>query len=93
MRGMKIIENPNMLVPEERVVDRTAKERWLTRPWRPWQKTKVITVYVPDNHVLLVKNPFTGERDAVCHPEVADVLRARLAESDNDYSRTDPWRH
>lgn len=93
MRGLKIIENPNMVVAEDQVVPRTAKERWLTLPWRPWQKTKVITLYVPDQHVWVMTNPITGSQDAVCHPEVADVLRARLAETDSNYSRTSPWRH
>lgn len=73
LRGLAVVENPNLVVPVQvkrfRQVPRTWRERLLGRPWRPWQATKLQeteeTEWVPDQAVYVVDGRM------VCHPEVA----------------------
>lgn len=89
MFGIRIIENPHLTKLEQQTVPRSTRERWLSWPWRPWQKTKVIMAIVPDTESVYVTSGFI-----VCHPAAADLVRARVAEANPVFSeRVDPWRH
>lgn len=51
--GTRIIESPYLTEPGEPVsVRRTWRERWLTRPWRPFRRTRLITPQVPSRQVF-----------------------------------------
>lgn len=55
--GLQIHTNPNLVVPGEPVVvRRTARERWLSWPWRPWRATTTIVPLVPDRNVYRTGN-------------------------------------
>lgn len=56
---------------EPKTVERTRRERWLSWPWRPWVRTKVIQV--PSRQVLQMGRSF------LVHPEFWPVLRKELA--------------
>jgi hypothetical protein len=94
MHGYRIIENPHLVVAQNTEVARSLKERLFSWPWRPLKKTKIVTVYVPSRDVVRLVDQFTGQICFACHPDTADILRARLAESDKDLDvRASPWRH
>lgn len=70
--GYRIIEDSNLLKFTD--VPRTWHERLLTWPWRPWKKTKRVSLPDPD---------FYGVgNDIVCHPVTAQRLRRVMAEHD-----------
>ena len=50
--GIPVYTNPNLV--RYHTVQRTWRERWFTRPWRPRQRTKVVTM--PADEAYLV-NP------------------------------------
>ena len=50
--GVPVILSEYLTESEERTVLRGHLERWLSWPWRPWQKTKVVCVQVPSRQVL-----------------------------------------
>ena len=67
--GIRLIEDSNLTVTKSRV--RTARERWLSWPWKPWRRLEVWqepaeTCYMMDKHTI------------VCHPYVANILRKEL---------------
>ena len=64
--GLKLIEND--LLVDSKTVDRTRRERWLSWPWRPWQRTKIVSQPSTDCYV-------TGGM-VICHPATAQRIRA-----------------
>jgi len=60
----KIISTPSMVKTKKKVVKRTWKERLFSLPWRPFQKTKVVTYNVPDETVLKMDDRI------ICHPSI-----------------------
>ena len=72
---MIIIESIYMTTPEERIVTRTWKERLFSRPWRPLQPTKTVTVQVPREDLITID----GGKTFVGHPETVAKFREELA--------------
>lgn len=64
---MNLIESHHLTDPV--TVTRTWRERLLTWPWRPLQRTKVVQVPSPK---VFVANDFGG---MICHPDTAAKLR------------------
>jgi hypothetical protein len=72
--GLKIYENPNLTVPGPPIqVPRTWKERFFSKPWKPWQATKTIVPMVPSKQII--KLP---DGALVMHPEMHRELRKQL---------------
>jgi len=72
--GMRIIVNNYMTYRARRIAIRTRRERWLSWPFRPWVKRKVIVVDAPSHMFYLMKH----ENALVCHPSRARWLMGRL---------------
>ena len=62
--GFRFYEDYNLTA----TVDRSWKERWLTRPWRPWKRTKV----VPSTVLWQTPDGIFG------HPMVINELRKTM---------------
>ncbi len=71
--GMTIIESPFLTKEEQEIVPRTWRERLFTRPWRLFEKTKTVTVRVPDPDLYSVAGMVYG------HPVTVARLRESLA--------------
>ena len=73
-----IIESNHCTISEQRRVPRSWKERLFSRPWRPLQTHKTITVQVPDPHVYMLE----GLRGPllICHPITAITLREQMSD-------------
>lgn len=54
-------------------ISRTWKERLFTRPWRPWIKTKQITV--EDTEMLVM---YKVGNVIYCHPDVMEKVKQRI---------------
>ncbi len=76
---VRIIESLWCTDPEERTVTRTWRERLLTRPWRPWERTKTVTVQVPSKTGYFLDYG----RTLVMHPETAKRLQESLKNQDS----------
>jgi hypothetical protein len=75
MYGYKFIESWLMTEPGKPYdVPRTWKERWFTRPWRPWKRTKTITPQVPMRRFFIdsIRRTITG------HPETIRAVKTEL---------------
>jgi len=71
--GMRIVEDPHMLVPgEPETIDRTWGERLFSLPWRPWKATKVIIPMIPSKEVLRYQDYW------IMHPVVAAQLKREI---------------
>jgi predicted membrane-bound mannosyltransferase len=81
LTGLRIIESPLLTKDEQRTVGRPWRERLFTRPWRPWQATKTVTVLVPSDQILR-----TPDNVLIMHPATADRLRATFV-TDHKF----PW--
>ncbi len=55
-------------------VPRTLRERWLSRPWRPWQRTKTIVPQVPSKTAY--RTPFAIWMHPVMLGQLSRELRA-----------------
>lgn len=67
--GLRIIENPLLVVPgEPRTVRRSWRERLFSRPWHPWTPTKTIVPMVPDPSAYALGGCY------VMHPATARAL-------------------
>jgi hypothetical protein len=67
--GIRVIENAYAMAPgKPRQVARMWRERWLSRPWRPWVRTRTETPMVPASYML-------PNGTLVAHPEVIAELR------------------
>jgi len=73
LHGMRIIENPNLLVPgEPKIIVRTWKERIFSLPWRPWRASKTIIPMVPSKEILQYGNRW------IMHPSMAEQIKREL---------------
>lgn len=73
--GIRIVESSAMMISETRTVARTRRERWFSRPWRPWLKTKEIVTQVPNPEFIFV----AATQTAYGHPVIVRRLREQLA--------------
>lgn len=55
-----------------REVERTWQERWLSRPWRPFKKTRTVAESVPSDRVLVI------DRTIFCHPDLAEKIKQAI---------------
>lgn len=62
----------------ERPVQRTWTERWLSRPWRPWQATKLVRVQEPMRDFIELDGRLYG------HPETVRKLKSAMKERFNE---------
>ena len=65
--GQRVVLTPMLTQIISTIVQRTWRERLLTRPWRPWKATKVVSRVEPSDTVLqvdgkLLMHPATFER-------------------------------
>lgn len=65
-----IIETVYLTITKTAV--RTWKERFLSWPWRPWQKLRIWQE--PDPNVYVTKDAI------ICHPAIAQKLREQVAD-------------
>lgn len=72
---IQIIESSYCVKAEKKTVPRSWTERLFNWPWKPWQKEKTITIYIPLLEVFQIK-PLVF----VCHPTVAQRIRERMKE-------------
>ena len=81
--GLKIIEDLNMVVPGEPFEKkRTIKERLFSLPWRPFKRTKTITLMVPSREIIFWENHL------VMHPVVKDELLRSVAKSEQSNNQS-----
>lgn len=82
--GFKIVESADLVAEgKPYLVERTWREKLLTKPWRPWVLTKVVIPMVPDDHVYKV------EGTLLMHPVIAAQLRASIRVEFNNNIKTD----
>ena len=55
-----------------REVDRTWQERWFSRPWRPFKKTRTVTETVASDRVLVIDGTI------FCHPDLAEKINQAI---------------
>lgn len=73
LHGMRIVEDPNLLVPgESETVQRDWHECLFSLPWRPWRATKIIIPMIPSTQVLRYNNYW------IMHPSVATQLKREM---------------
>lgn len=68
--GYRIIENPEMTCQKQVRRQRSLSQRLFTFPWRPFQKTELILMTVPDDRMVIQNNTL------MVHPEVYKKLKA-----------------
>ncbi len=83
LHGLPIVTSLMMTEAGEPVqVARTLRERWLSRPWRPWPRFKTVTPQVPS------KTVYRTPTSIIMHParlaELRVMLQARK-ESQNEF--------
>lgn len=49
--SLHLLASPALTITVTERVPRPWRERLLSRPWRPWQATRPVTVTVPDPHL------------------------------------------
>jgi hypothetical protein len=64
--GIAIYTSDFALTEERREVARTLKERWLSLPWRPLQKSKTVIEMRPHPGAILMN--VNGEPALIMHP-------------------------
>jgi len=70
--AVRIVTDPSLTEP----VARTWRERWLSWPWRPWARVKL----VPSRTYYIVDGVPGGPKTLVCHPSLAAEFERALAE-------------
>ena len=73
--GYQIVESLSMVDvnnPEHVEQKRTWKERLFTLPWRPFKKTKTLTIFPPLKNYYLIGNTI------LCHPAMKQGLIAAM---------------
>ncbi len=69
--GRKVITSPWLTEPGEPVtVRRTWRERFLTRPWRPWRSVRIVVPQVPSKRAVELP-----DGTLVVHPAMLQRLR------------------
>ena len=82
--GKRIITSPILTKTSDPFpVKRTWIERLFSLPWRPWKATKMITIQVPSDEVIIMADTIT------MHPETLRKFQAELEKAnlikDNPY--------
>lgn len=73
-QGLRVILSPLLTEQGDPVtVRRTWKERLLTRPWRPWQRTRTYTPEIPYRGAVRF-----GENSVIMHPTTWKNLKGTL---------------
>lgn len=80
LMGYRIQESAMMVEPVTTVQPRSWRERLLTLPWRPWQRTKYVTENLPSPTVIFLHE----QRTIVAHPETIRRMRDAAARSAPD---------
>jgi len=75
-QGLPVIESPFAYDTKKRM--RTQKERWLSWPWKPFQKWECWQE--PCAYVL--KANFLGQKTLICHPEIKKRLIKAIDDMD-----------
>ena len=70
--GLRVVTSPFMVKTVVDRVQRSLVERWLTWPWRPWVRTKLVQISVPSDEVLRIGNRL------IVHPAMLERLRRGL---------------
>lgn len=71
--ALRVVERVHMTEAGEPVtVRRGWRDRWLSRPWRPWVATRIHVPQVPSRRIVQIGNSL------VMHPAIARELRAEL---------------
>jgi hypothetical protein len=70
--AVRIVTDSSLTEP----VTRTWRERWLSWPWRPWARVKL----VPSRTYYIVDGVPGGPKTLVCHPSLAAEFERALAE-------------
>lgn len=55
-----------------REVDRDWRERWFSRPWRPFKKTRTVVETVASDRVLVLDGTI------FCHPDLAEKINQAI---------------
>jgi hypothetical protein len=76
-RGLEIIEDEKVGEPLSIQVPRSWRERLLSRPWRPWRRTKPVTIWEPKGTVFQLGNKL------IMHPADAHKLRTEIVVKHN----------
>jgi len=77
--GLKIYPNPYLVDKEERVVNRSLKERLFSFPWKPFQKTKIEIYEIPClTKMIEITNPLTNNICLFCHPLMYDKFKSLI---------------
>lgn len=67
-----IITSVHLVTSHEQVIQLNWRERLLSWPWKPWIKTKVVIVQIPDKKVY-----FDG-KSFICNPILFEGLKQTL---------------
>ena len=67
--GIPVIKSPAMTKPETTIRALSWRERLFSWPWRPWRKTKLVTIMVPSDEILMINSDLLY--GIVMHPETA----------------------
>lgn len=87
LHGIEIRTSPLIVDSEEREVPRSWYERLFSRPWRPWQATRLEVFNVPSKRVVLIG------RIAYVHPDALAQLSKTLRVADyGQQMDRGPWR-
>jgi hypothetical protein len=81
--GMRIIENANLTEPGEPVsVRRSWRERLFSRPWKPWQATRLVIPQIPYHGAIRL-----NDRTLIMHPGTLRELRKQLEGQSHNANR------
>ena len=76
LNGMKVFVSPLHTRVVARHEPRTARERWLSWPWRPWVRTKTIAYAEPADPLVI------GGHTVIVHPVHERKLRLAASPAD-----------
>lgn len=78
VHGVRIMEDPNLVRDgAPRYVRRSWRERLFSRPWRPLQRTRIVTPKEPSPEVLRIRPGVVA-----MHPATAQALRESVRKED-----------
>ncbi len=79
--GLQIIENKNMVIEDgTTIIKRSWRERIFSRPWRPLQRTREITRFVPDPDVYLIRD----RNIIIAHPVTVTKLHQEIQKREEE---------
>lgn len=71
----KVLTDEKLTMEKEEERRRSWSERLFSWPWRPWEKTKTVTVNVPSNEFYIA-----GGTTIICHPAMLRKVERALEE-------------